>query len=127
MDTFELRVKELLNTNDMAIELLPTFEDFLNRKMNEEILKGGKGDGKSENDYDPFEFELGIAVESEHTDNLEEKKEIVMDHLEENPSYYTEGFAKEIFDEDISAIVFSDKWKDDPRAIKLQTNSSENQ
>jgi hypothetical protein len=35
------------------------------------------------------ELEMGIKIEMEHTDDKDEAKEIAMDHLWENPSYYT--------------------------------------
>jgi hypothetical protein len=35
------------------------------------------------------ELALGIEVEKEHTTSEEEAKKIAMDHLVENPSYYT--------------------------------------
>ena len=38
---------------------------------------------------DPDELAMGIEVEKEHTDNLEERKKIAMDHLSEDPHYYS--------------------------------------
>lgn len=35
------------------------------------------------------QLEMGMKVEMEHTDDLEKAKEIAMDHLWEDPSYYT--------------------------------------
>jgi predicted nucleotidyltransferase len=35
------------------------------------------------------QFKLGIKTEMEHTDNKKQAKEIAMDHLAENPKYYT--------------------------------------
>jgi predicted nucleotidyltransferase len=35
------------------------------------------------------QFRLGIKTEMEHTDNKKQAKEIAMDHLAENPKYYT--------------------------------------
>lgn len=78
------------------------------KKMNEtEILKGGLADNKTliqmakKHDAKGYyhildmvkslrkELEKGIKVEMEHTDNKEKAKEIAMDHLWEDPSYYT--------------------------------------
>jgi len=46
------------------------------------------------------EFEMGMKVESEHSDNIEKKKEVTMDHLFDNPKYYTKlkgaGLADEL-------------------------------
>lgn len=85
--------------------------------IREDKIGGGRADDKNPDDFDPFELELGVAVEAEHTDDPELAEEIAMDHLEENGEYYTDGFKKGIFDEDISSVL--DKWKDDPRAQEL--------
>ena len=36
------------------------------------------------------ELDMGIEVEKEHDENLEIRKTIAMDHLVENPKYYTQ-------------------------------------
>ena len=65
----------------------------------EDLIPGGKSDnmtlaqiakkhGVSISDIQK-EFELGMKVEREHSDNPEKKKEVAMDHLFENPKYYT--------------------------------------
>lgn len=38
---------------------------------------------------DPKELEMGIEVEKEHTDDEELAKKIALDHLAEDPHYYT--------------------------------------
>ena len=38
----------------------------------------------------PSELAMGIKVEMEHTDNMEIAKKIAMDHLAENPNYYSD-------------------------------------
>lgn len=79
-----------------------------NKKMNEtEILKGGLADNKTlvqmakKHDAKGYyhiqdmvrllkkQLEMGIKVEMEHTDSKEKAHEIAMDHLWEDPSYYT--------------------------------------
>jgi hypothetical protein len=55
----------------------------------EDILKGGLADKKSPGEFDPDELELGIKHELEHTDDKLMAKEIAMDHLVEDPKYYT--------------------------------------
>jgi hypothetical protein len=80
----------------------------IGEKVNEsELLKGGKADNKSliqiakkhnaKNYYHiddmvkslKKQVEMGLPIEMEHTDDKDKAKEIVMDHLWENPSYYT--------------------------------------
>jgi len=42
-----------------------------------------------EEDADPKQLAMGIAVEKEHTDSEEAAKKITLDHLAEDPEYYT--------------------------------------
>ena len=51
-------------------------------------LPGGVGDESKPEDFDPTQIEKGIKVELEHTDDHELAKEIVVDHLKEDPDYY---------------------------------------
>lgn len=53
-------------------------------------LKGGKGDKLSINDVDRAEFKKGIKHEMEHTTDPKIAAEIALDHLAENPKYYSE-------------------------------------
>jgi hypothetical protein len=80
----------------------------------EEVLKGGIADNKTLNDIAKKhkvelstltkQLNMGIKTEMEHTSNKQEAKEIAMDHLAEDPSYYSklkkmenkEGNEKEI-------------------------------
>lgn len=65
-----------------------------------DYLKGGLSDNKTLNDIakkhnvsiDELtkEFELGLKVELEHTNDENIAKEITMDHLYEMPNYYSE-------------------------------------
>ena len=41
------------------------------------------------NQINPLELRMGIKVELEHTDDLDKAKKIALDHLAENPYYYT--------------------------------------
>lgn len=49
----------------------------------------GKGKELNPNQIHPQELRMGIKVELEHTDNLDKAKKIALDHLAENPFYYT--------------------------------------
>ena len=72
---------------------------ILNHIIEENTLKGGYADGKSDLDIAnkhnvPLEdikkqLKLGIEVEKEHTTNEEIAIEIAKDHLYEIPYYYT--------------------------------------
>jgi hypothetical protein len=65
-----------------------------------EALQGGKGDGKKVTDFDPEQLAMGVEVEMEHTDDSDEALQIAMDHLTEDPEYYTKlkkaGLADEL-------------------------------
>ena len=52
-------------------------------------LREGKGKDLHPNTIHPGELRMGIRVEMEHTDDPEKAKKIALDHLAENPYYYT--------------------------------------
>lgn len=58
-------------------------------KEEDQSLIGGKGDELDEEDVDEDELMMGIEVEREHTKNKKIAKEIALDHLAEDPQYYT--------------------------------------
>lgn len=57
--------------------------------MNGDKIPGGKGDEAEPRDFDQRELRMGIAVEMEHTKSRRLAREIAMDHLSEDPRYYT--------------------------------------
>lgn len=59
------------------------------QQAKDQILPGGKGDKLTEKDVDPEELKKGIKEELEHTESEELAKEIALDHLAEEPKYYT--------------------------------------
>jgi len=52
-------------------------------------LPGGVGDRTPPNQVDPIQLSIGIQVEMEHTNDLGVAQEIAMDHLTEDPKYYS--------------------------------------
>lgn len=54
-----------------------------------DTIKGGKADGQKLTKYDLDQLLMGIKVETEHTSDRLIALEIVTDHLEEFPDYYT--------------------------------------
>lgn len=52
-------------------------------------FKGGKGDKLNPRDVDPQQLKMGIKIEKEHTNSAREALEIALDHLAEDPQYYT--------------------------------------
>jgi hypothetical protein len=55
-----------------------------------ELISGGKGEGKSPLEFAPDQIKKGMKVEMEHTDDPMLSLEIALDHLTEDPEYYTE-------------------------------------
>jgi len=54
------------------------------------LLRGGKSLDADPSSIDPQQLEMGMQVESEHTDDPATQKKIAMDHLVENKNYYLE-------------------------------------
>ena len=52
-------------------------------------LPGGVGDNTPSHSVDPVQLSLGVQIEMEHTNDHEIAQEIAMDHLTEDPQYYT--------------------------------------
>lgn len=52
-------------------------------------MPGGKGDKLKPEDVDPEQLRMGIEVEMEHTKDRALAQEIALDHLAEDPKYYT--------------------------------------
>jgi hypothetical protein len=52
-------------------------------------IPGGLADNKKPSDFSQSELSLGISVELEHTSDRKIAEEIAMDHLTEDPKYYT--------------------------------------
>jgi len=67
--------------------------------FNEEVIKGGLSSGMSLEDLAKkhsvsiedlkSQLEMGMKVEMEHTSDEDMAREIAMDHLTEDPEYYT--------------------------------------
>lgn len=57
-------------------------------RARQDKIPGGLGDRKKPSDFDSSQLTKGVKVELEHTDDKDLAKEIAMDHLTEDPSYY---------------------------------------
>ena len=88
--------------------------DFLSRaasvKAAAEKVVGGKGDGKTDADFDEEQVAMGHKVEMEHTGDPAIAAEITRDHLTEFPDYYTrlkrmENAAKQEEDTEVKAAA----------------------
>ena len=92
--------------------LAESLEEFRLNETKDQLV-GGKGDGLEAKDVDPREFLVGTAVEYEHSKKKSIAQEIALDHLAENPKYYSEGMEKGIFDEPAAMNVYKKYFIDD--------------
>lgn len=63
------------------------FYEHLTEEVN--TLTGGVGDKAAPSDVNTHELSIGVQVEMEHTNDPKVATEIAMDHLTEDPEYYT--------------------------------------
>lgn len=84
--------------NDWDVSYREFYEDIIGEQVN--ALTGGVGDATAKSEVDPVELSLGQTVEMEHTTDPDIATEIALDHLSEDPQYYTKlrkaGLAKEL-------------------------------
>ena len=73
-----------------------SLQDFL---CETEPIKGTVETGITAKDVDSKELLVGLAVEKEHSTNIAVQETIALQHLTENPKYYSEGMKKGMFDE----------------------------
>lgn len=87
-------------TDEEVQKLQPLFDElfkhfkaskYLKKSMqlSKDLIPGGLADKRSPKEFDPKQLAMGIKVEMEHTNDGEKAKEIAMDHLVEDPEYYT--------------------------------------
>lgn len=66
-------------------------KDVFVPKKHKNFLRGGEGDKLRPQDVDQDELKRGIADEMEHTDDPAAAEDIALDHLAEDPYYYSKG------------------------------------
>jgi hypothetical protein len=110
-------------------------ESRYKKKLNEnEIIKGGKADGKSLEDIAKHhnvkledlkaEYEKGLEVEKEHKkDGGKTVEEIAKDHLFEDPKYYTKLHAAKLEEEKKKTIIRPDGQRAAPAQGSAQLAS----
>ena len=76
------------------------YNEFYKDLEEDNQLKGGVGDATAPCDVNQIELSMGITVEKEHTNDINIATEIALDHLKEDPMYYSKlkkaGLAKEL-------------------------------
>src|SRR5690606_6932951 len=61
----------------------------LSKTAGVDLLPGGLADAGAPKDLDEEQLRMGIEVELEHTNNKDIAREIALDHLTEDPKYYS--------------------------------------
>ena len=73
--------------NDWDVSYREFYEDIIGEQVN--ALTGGVGDTTAPSNVNTKELAIGVQVEMEHTNDPKIATEIAMDHLTEDPEYYT--------------------------------------
>jgi len=85
---------------EKARTLLQNYDTTAGSFKKSNKLKGGKGDESKKSDFSPKQIADGLKVEREHTKDPKVAEEIALDHLTEDPHYYsklkTSGLADEL-------------------------------
>ena len=69
------------------------------------------------------QLELGVAVEAEYTNNKEVAKEIALDHLREDPAYYTKLIKARLVDEPSALSLYKEMGKDNGEDEELKESN----
>lgn len=75
-------------------------QQLANRLLEDDIPGGSQiGDAHATHAVDQGELRMGVEVEMEHTNDPRVAEEIALDHLAEDPRYYSKGRRKGMFPE----------------------------
>lgn len=83
VDELRARARDLMKRTGLS------GKELLRKTRQEDVLPGGLADKSKPEDFDPKQLAMGIKVELEHTNDPKLAREIAMDHLKEDPRYYT--------------------------------------
>ena len=86
-----------VNGKNQIVDYSPEIEEVmkqsitgnLDRNQSDQKLEGGIGDETKPSDVKPDQLKQGRTVEKEHTEDKGEAEEIALDHLTEDPEYYS--------------------------------------
>jgi hypothetical protein len=96
---FDEPVPEMVVNNENGPLLKPVIERDYTKGLlinsNIEEIPGDQTKPFTFDPVEPIELAIGIEIEKEHTTDLEVAKQITMDHLKENPKYYSEPKPKD--------------------------------
>jgi len=96
----ELRSNKLMNLVKSLQAESRRVDRFVNTLLDDQKIPGGKEAKLTPKDACPEELAMGIKVELEHSKNDRQlAQEIALDHLAEDPKYYSKGKSKGMFPE----------------------------
>jgi hypothetical protein len=86
-----------INGKNQIVDYSPEIEEIMkqsisgniDKEKSAQVLEGGVGDETEASDVDPEQLKEGLSTEEEHTDDEKEAEEIALDHLTEDPEYYS--------------------------------------
>jgi hypothetical protein len=88
----------------------------------DKIIKKYWPENKDENNINKTQLELGTAIEMEHTKDKSVAEKIAMDHLKENPNYYTDpkpkNWAEKELEKENKPITEAQKEASKPNIIE---------
>jgi hypothetical protein len=87
-EELEAMIKKMEQEKEGEEAIMSQF-DPMEEELNEAKKKKEAKAELHPNQINPSELRMGIKVELEHTDDLDVAKKIALDHLAENPFYYT--------------------------------------
>ncbi|MDB4378139.1 hypothetical protein N9Z41_00065 [bacterium] len=79
-----------------------------------------------EKDVDPKELKMGIKVEMEHTDDPAKAKVIALQHLAEDPKYYTKLASLGLEEKTLNEAIDSSKFNFSPYIVSLTKHMLDN-
>lgn len=81
--------KTFKKLKDESMEYKDYFSEFETDDTSSNKLQGGVGDATGPSDVNPAELALGVQVEMEHTNDINIATELALDHLTNEPKYYS--------------------------------------
>jgi hypothetical protein len=107
-----LKVPKHIYKNKKLMEQL--LQEY-NKRADESLNEARRGKGMTADDVNPYEFRKGWKHELEHTDDIDKAKQIAIDHLAEDPNYYTHLDAMEA---EVNKNLKKAKMKEVPKDSK---------
>lgn len=85
-----LKNLDLLDKENIDSEFIDDNEEFMNDdEWDDDFGELTENKKLTVNEVDPYELQIGMRVEREHTPDLDKRIKIALDHLSEDPRYYT--------------------------------------